>query len=49
MSMASSFYADYANNVKNAWVVMLKEALAAGDTKRVVAIVAEIGKFNFSE
>lgn len=49
MSIISSVYADYANEVKNEWVYKLRIALRTGDLDEIDKVIEEIKQFEFSE
>ncbi len=49
MSIASSGYADHANQKREAWLTKLKQAHAARDWTLVQKLIAEMADFEFSE
>ena len=49
MSIQSSVYADYANEVKDKWVKALKEAVKDSDWEKVKKVLRSMQRFGFSE
>lgn len=49
MSIASSIYADYANEIKHEWEQKLRDAVEHNDMVEVKEVLREIEEFQFSE